>query len=111
MTTPCKVFGISAPHGLGKTLEFEFWRMQEEKKDAKHANMKWTTVSETVTWPVDIGLGKTVSVNVVAATSTKAIKCDHEIRVFTPQTWEKKRNQLEVSMNQFGNETEKRQKS
>ena len=82
-TTPPKVFGISSPPGLGKVVESAFWRMQEEKKAAKSGNMKWTTVSTVVTWPIDIGLGKTVTVDIAVATNNKVIRADGEIRVFS----------------------------
>ena len=55
--------------------------MKEENKEAKHANMKWDVSTQTVNWPVDIGLGKTVSVNVCVATNTKIIKPNTEIRI------------------------------
>jgi hypothetical protein len=82
-TTPPKVFGISSPPGLGKVVECAFWRMQEEKKEAKCANMKRTTVSNVVTWPIDIGLGKTVNVDVTVAINHKVIRANSEIRVFS----------------------------
>ena len=84
MTTPPKIFSINSPEGLGKSFEVPFWRMKEENKDAKHANMKWDVSTQTINWPVDIGLGKTVSVNVCVATNTKIIKPNTEIRIFSP---------------------------
>ena len=100
MTTPPKMFSISSPPALGKSVEVEFWRMQEEKKSKEHANMKWDTVSYDVPWPVDIGLGKTVSVEITVATNSKAIKPDHEIRVWTHSV-EKKRKDMQVAMDVF----------
>ena len=68
--------------------------MNEDKKDTRNANMKWATMTETVHWPIDIGLGKTVPVEIVVATNHKAIKPNHEIRVYTAPT---KRNLQEMS--------------
>ena len=108
LTKPPVVFGISAPLGLGKKMELGFWRMQEEKKDPAKANMKWSTKIEKVPWPVDIGLGQTVSVSITVAVNTTAIEPLQVIRVFTKPIAAEKTMKLEMSMTEFGNE--KRQK-
>ena len=77
MTDPPKVYAISPPSGMGKTLELEFWRMQEEKKDAANANMKWDSTTVNVAWPVNMGCeSKSVQVNVSVAINDKPIQAN-----------------------------------
>ena len=97
-TTPPKFFSISSPPGLGKKFDVCFWRMHDEKTTIKLANMKFCVCEETVVWPVDIGHGKNVVVKITAATNTKAIKENQEIRVFVQP--DKKRKAMKMSVDE-----------
>jgi hypothetical protein len=97
MTKPPTYFAVPTPSGLGKTIEEEFWRMNEDKKDVKNTNMKWSTMTEVVPWPVDIGRGVSVEVHITVAVNNKAILPNQEIRVYTAPTG-KKRKIMEVSV-------------
>ena len=84
-TKPPKIFQVTPPSALlGKTVEVPFWRMAHDKQQ-RHTNMKWSTTTRTVPWPVDIGLGKTVEVVITTATNCKAIKANREIRIYTQE--------------------------
>jgi hypothetical protein len=102
MTKPPTYFAVTAPLGLGKTIEVEFWRMTDDRKDVKQTNMKWSTLKEVVTWPIDTGRGKTVQVNITVAINTKVIQPNHEIRVYTAS--DKKRKIMEVSVDALTND-------
>jgi hypothetical protein len=102
MTTPPKLFAISTPTGLGKNLLTEFWRMSEEKKEPKHANMKSSYVEEIVNWPINIGLGKSVSVRVPVAINSKVVKKNYELRLLASTIDSKKRKALELSLLDYG---------
>ena len=97
MTKPPTYFAVSTPNGLGKTIEVEFWRMNEDRKGVKNTNMKWSTKTEVVPWPVDIGRGVSVEVHITVAVNTKAIQPNQEIRVYTAPTG-KKRKIMEASV-------------
>ena len=82
MTKPSVVFGISPPAGLGKKVDCEFWRMHEEKKDQKLANMYWGFVTEKVSWPIN-GMAGQVEVRISCVTNHKDIEPNHELIVYT----------------------------
>ena len=75
-------FEIKAPIGLDKKVEVEFWRVGEEKKDAKFANLKWSKVTENVHWPFDIGYGQKVEVEIPCLVLSKDVQVDTELHVF-----------------------------
>jgi hypothetical protein len=55
--------------------------MGHEIKEAVCANMKLEKRSETVNWPVNIGLGKDVEVKVPLAINYKRIPQHNEVRL------------------------------
>jgi hypothetical protein len=71
--------------------------MTDERKDKVRANMQWSYIEETVAWPIDIGLGKKVTVRVPTAENDKAIHAHNEVRTFTQQVAVQKRG-LEISL-------------
>ena len=79
MVNPSVKFKVSAPSS--KKLFVPFWKMSDEKKDNKLANMKLDITSEQVNWPVDIGAGKHVEVKVPVAVNDKSIQKHTEIRL------------------------------
>ena len=95
-TTPPKFFQVNSPIGIGKSFDVCFWRMHDEKNDATAANMTFSVCSETVDWPVDIGHGENVVVNMTVATNSKAIKKNQEVRVLVRQ--EKKRKAMQMAV-------------
>ena len=93
---PPKLFAIQQPSDLGKKFELEFWRMGRDK-DAANANMTCGTLKFQIDWPIDVGNGKSVNVNVPIAKNNKAIKPEHEIKLHVVAK-PSKRKAMEISM-------------
>ena len=81
-TDPPKRFEIKPPSKLGKEVEIEYWRVQEERKDAKYANLMWSTVEESIPCPASLGVGKSLNVVVPILVLSKDVGESIELRVF-----------------------------
>lgn len=103
MTDPPKYFSICVPSGSGKKFNVHFWKMGHEIKDAVCANMKMEKRSETVNWPVNIGLGKDVEVKVPLAINYKRIPQHNEVRLNS--VTKKRATPTRISMSNFGQES------
>ena len=94
LTDDRKIFKISAPPGDGKEHVAPFWKMQDEVHDKKSANCEFVKMTQKVKWPMDVGLGMHVDVEVKSVKNFKAIAANHEVRVWKPPTLKEKKPML-----------------
>ena len=68
-----------------------------KRRDSKYVNLQWSSVKETMTWPFDIGKGKTVEVEVPCLILSKDVSIDTELRVWARTQEATKRMAVEIA--------------